>query len=718
MTPRCVRDWVSLSLLVTLACGPLDPADGEHGEPLETIEASTHAIINGTPTTSDNTHLHVQVLNPDGIEAGRCSAELVRNTWAITTKHCFTVAGQTAVLRGNGVKGYSKQIVANERRDLALIELTEAVPIDGSTNGYRQHFYPWSAEWLKGEPVVVYGYGRDYALERANLVVNSAAPHQLAFNRNDSGQTTEDGDSGGGSYLTNITWEGRPVLASLTAFGPDDFSWSGQAVVGIELAWVYQTLFPNQNLVCDGPACATTVPALPDNLVTPPVNFQPCSEAWEYQASYALEQDFDYLKLDGVSHTGTGAIRGVKAAGSSLQIQLTTDGSVASSGLTMLKARCMQRQAISSDRTAVRAADPMVMVTRYPNPNTGVVFGQRKNATSVGAANWAWSSVGGYSSSQPVIGAHLDGRAVIIVRRSDGYLYYRNETSAGSKVFNQWAKLTGTSNTVVDFRGEPAIVRDGSGRLLLYVTDIYGSIYRIDQQSPNGPWGAWSPIGRIVVPWTDAGTQWKVTSSPVVVPNAEGGFALFVRGEDRGLWAMRLNESGYPLFNYEAWSSWVNLPYAELPDADVIAAAQNADGTVTVVAANTWNSVSYWTQASPSTNDWTVRGSLDGVSVGASRPAIAPNQDGRLTVVTLAADGKLQAISQSQPNDPWWDTPWITLGTSVGSSPVLERDATGILHAFALDSSSKLREVLQTTPNGSTWTSWSSGVLGGPLGGL
>jgi hypothetical protein len=259
----------------------------------------------------------------------------------------------------------------------------------------------------------------------------------------------------------------------------------------------------------------------------------------------------------------------------------------------------------------------------------------------------------------------------------------------------------GLGNGDQDVVGDPVIARDGSGRVVVFALGVDGEIYRNGQATPSGSWRGWGN-------YLNHPPTTTLTGSPVLGLNANGHLSLFIRGSDGALWHLSMNESGFG-------NSWQSLGGA-LANLDGIAVSVNADRRLTVIVNNTSGGISYRTQRTPSGSLWTEWTNLTGTTSAPSHPTAVSNFDGRASVF-LSADKKLQVRSQPAINDPTW-TNWSTLATGVNSPPVAILDSTGILHVFALDASSFLHEMLQTSRNSATWTSWTAGNLGGTLSGL
>lgn len=92
-------------------------------------------------------------------------------------------------------------------------------------------------------------------------------------------------------------------------------------------------------LVCHGSRCATTRDPLQNNW-SQSVSWNPCGggDFW-YYAEYDMEANFDFVTINGNSHTGNGTANGIYVAGPTT-VSVSTDSSVQSAGLRSLRAVC------------------------------------------------------------------------------------------------------------------------------------------------------------------------------------------------------------------------------------------------------------------------------------------------------------------------------------------------------------------------------------------
>ena len=90
---------------------------------------------------------------------------------------------------------------------------------------------------------------------------------------------------------------------------------------------------------------------------------------------------------------------------------------------------------------ATRGDGTIVMAVR--GNDGSLQFSQRTGSTGVGWSKWdAWNQQnGGSIVVAPVMVSSSSGQMVVLGRGTDNVLYYRQETSAGSKVFAAWVGM-------------------------------------------------------------------------------------------------------------------------------------------------------------------------------------------------------------------------------------------------------------------------------------
>lgn len=357
-------------------------------------------------------------------------------------------------------------------------------------------------------------------------------------------------------------------------------------------------------------------------------------------------------------------------------------------------------------RVATRGDGTIVIFTRATN--NSVHFAERIGFTGAGGAVWpSWFPLGGFLRSQPVAVMNADSRMLVVGRGSDDKLWQRREDSARSKNFTEWAQLPhldGAGAAVPLFKADPILVRTDTGRVSAISVAADGSAWESRQSSSGGVFGRYVRIGKP--------SPGLFGMTPVVSLNATGGLILFAIGGDRAVWFCTQPASS------TSWSSWSSLGIGvRSSGADAMAIGVNANGRVSLFINNTAATVSYRTQTTVGGTSFSPWVNLPGGAHGASRPAVMRNSDGRLSVFFFANGGggtSLAWQSQTSANANTWSN-WVSVHSPATSSPVAINDVNGRIHLFALGNNDMLSEVTQTVANGTTFTPWANGLLGGPF---
>lgn len=131
--------------------------------------------------------------------------------------------------------------------------------------------------------------------------------------------------------------------------------------------------------------------------------------------------------------------------------------------------------------------------------SNGDLWCSSENAPGVGWS--AWSDLTG-AKIQPgfVIGQNLDGRLQIFGVGRDTQAMTNLQMSSGA--WAGWTLLTGGatgsssggSSAAKHLDPDLAVARNLDGRLEVFGIGVAGLVWRIAQQSPDGPWGGWSSI--------------------------------------------------------------------------------------------------------------------------------------------------------------------------------------------------------------------------------
>lgn len=375
--------------------------------------------------------------------------------------------------------------------------------------------------------------------------------------------------------------------------------------------------------------------------------------------------------------------------------------------LSLLAAGAASAQAPTriGGRVIDRGDGSLVMVTRATN--NSVLFGQKTALDRVGWGGWdAWYGLDGVVSSQPVALLNANGTVIVFGRGTDARIYYRQETAAGSKSFKWWEVIEQYDARHVSV---PAFVGNPA---LARLGD--GKLTVFSTSSDGAVWqstqtasaGAWGAWASLGKP-----SNKRLIGSPVVALNANGALSVFGRDSDGAIWLSQQASAG------GAWGAWASMG-GKTNTEDALAVAPNTNGRLTLILNNSAATVSFRTQTSASSTTWTAWANLLGGAHGFTRPAVTRHADGRLVVFFHADAGghELDFQSQTSPGAATWNN-W-TFYTDVGSPPVAFTDKNGIIHVFALDSSGYIHEGMQTARNANTFTSWVDGYFGGPLAGM
>lgn len=342
--------WFALAGLAALplfGCGA-DPADQGSTEPLGVIQSE---ILNGTTVASAG--IHVYLLEPTG--AGTyypCSGTLLTDRWILTAKHCeMTTAGSLS--RGSDTRGIA-QVVNHPSLDIALVQASSAFP-----NTYTTSMYPWAPSNLVNQQVTCYGYGSNQlggagagTLRSGALRVSAADSQYLTLvAANSNNQMPFYGDSGGACLLGTTS----PAIIGVLSGGNNN---GGINVAPTEDYYVPTSSFSqwalpivagsSERIACLGRECVTNPVPLPHNLWVEKA-WRPCPDqltgpggyTFSFEAQYSFETNYDYLLVNGEWRTGSGTYSGTSTASHlGHQLQVWTDYSVASSGVSWLRARC------------------------------------------------------------------------------------------------------------------------------------------------------------------------------------------------------------------------------------------------------------------------------------------------------------------------------------------------------------------------------------------
>jgi hypothetical protein len=351
---------------------------------------------------------------------------------------------------------------------------------------------------------------------------------------------------------------------------------------------------------------------------------------------------------------------------------------------------------------ATRGNGTIVLATR--GSNSALNLAERTSFSGAGWSQWdAWYDLGTSIASAPAVVLNWNSKLFAVARGNDGRLYYRQETSAGSKAFAPWARVpinNASGQPIATFTARPAVARRTDGLLSLYATDSSGKVWEATQQTSGGSWGPWRPL--------DSPSGITLRQSPVVAVMSNGSFLLFASASNNKLYA-RMQASG-------TWGAWTDLG-GTVANTEAIASGANSNGRISVFTSTTSGAVAVRTQTSANTNTWTAWATLPGSVNGQSRPAVANHADGRLAIFLRGSNNTVSWQSQTSPSSTSW-TSWSSFYSGATSPPAVITDQNGILHFAVLGSGGYVYERTQSSANSTSFSQVATGYLGGPFASL
>jgi hypothetical protein len=205
--------------------------------------------------------------------------------------------------------------------------------------------------------------------------------------------------------------------------------------------------------------------------------------------------------------------------------------------------------------------------------------------------------------------------------------------------------------------------------------------------------------------WTSLGAPGNLSANPSVGKNADGRLEAFAWtvGVDaaKALWHIWQTAPG------TTWSNWFSsggpLTGFVLESSPTI--AENQDGRLEGFAIGAGGALWHIWQVVPNGtwSNWALLG-IPSTTNNISAPAVGKNQDGRLEVFVIGADGALWHIWQTSPGGTWGS--WASLGAQSSSvtvigDPFVTENGDGRLEAFAIGSDDALWHTWQVSPGGS-----------------
>jgi hypothetical protein len=173
----------------------------------------------------------------------------------------------------------------------------------------------------------------------------------------------------------------------------------------------------------------------------------------------------------------------------------------------------------------------------------GTVAHQWQTAWSNGWSQWLphGSPPGGVLVVGPVEAARsADGRVVVFVVDDDGSLWKVEQTAANGS-WSDWGYFGSVDGGQDD---RPALARSADGRLELFVRRNDGALWHRWQTAASNGWSPWTSEGSAGGGFTDA--------APGLGRSGDGRLELFVVGRDGGLWHKWQTAAS------NGWSAWAS----------------------------------------------------------------------------------------------------------------------------------------------------------------
>jgi hypothetical protein len=235
-------------------------------------------------------------------------------------------------------------------------------------------------------------------------------------------------------------------------------------------------------------------------------------------------------------------------------------------------------------------------------------------------------------------------------------------------------------------RYRPSVAQGGTGRMQIAGAAEDGAVWCAVQGPPGDGWQAWQSLGQpggnpVVTAGKGAHTP---DPTPSLVSNGDLRLEIFVTGSDQAVWHRQqlAPDDG-------SWADWESLgPPGGQTDGTLgpLAVTINGDGRLEVFTTGINGEVQHCAQEQAGSGAWSRWLSLGHPSgqLAGSRLAVAQNQDLRLELFMVTADGVLWHRWQAEYSDGWSD--WKSLGhPSLGHQGV----AVGEV-AVAMDRSGRL----------------------------
>jgi phospholipase C len=240
-----------------------------------------------------------------------------------------------------------------------------------------------------------------------------------------------------------------------------------------------------------------------------------------------------------------------------------------------------------------------------------------------------------------------------------------------------------------------AAAQQNDGRVQIWVVDSNHQLYSNAQTSPGGNWGGWS-----------APNWWNAPPLRLVTASQQGGS----RGAQ--VWGVDLNgqlRSTYQATPGGSWSPWSGVWNGASP-ANVISltAAQQNDGRVQIWVVDSNNTLYSNAQTSPGGN-WGGWSPPNWWNSPPLRLVTASQQGGSRGAQLWGVDlnGQLRSTFQETPGGSWspWSGVWAGASPANAISLTAAQQNNGVVRIWLVDANHVLYSNAQTSP-GSDWTGW------------
>jgi hypothetical protein len=241
-----------------------------------------------------------------------------------------------------------------------------------------------------------------------------------------------------------------------------------------------------------------------------------------------------------------------------------------------------------------------------------------------------------------------------------------------------------------------AAAQQNDGTVRIWALDADNALYSNAQTSPGSDWTGWSGAG-----WSGAPPLRMIAASQ--------------QGGSRGAQLWGIDTTGQLRSTYQEtpggpWSAWSGIWNGSSPsDLISVAAAQQNDGTVRIWVVDVNYALYSNAQTSPG-GDWT---GWSGAGWSSPPPiqAVAASQQGGSRGAQLwgvDAGGQLRSTYQETPGGPWssWSGVWKGSSPSNLISVAAAQQNDGTVRIWVLDADGVLYSTAQVGP-GEDWTDWS-----------